>query len=102
MSEPPFDVVIHILPTERGVYQTRPIAQGIVDGPDGPIEVSLGIQQAVSRTGEIDEGPMTFGLTVGTKGLTIDVTDFLERIAKEYFRRDDPPPNTLEFKKRRP
>ena len=104
MPHPPFDVSIRVELKERGVNHVRPLAKGFVDGPSGrPVQVSLGVQSAVTRDGETDEShaPMRFGLSIGDQEMVIDVTDMLERIAREYFRRVDPPPRTLAFKRRR-
>ena len=104
MPHPPFDASIRIEQTERGFYQYRVLAKGFVDGPNGrAVRVSLGVQSPADKDGKIDEStvPMKFGLSIGEQGMVIDVTDMLERIAHEYFRRADPPPRTLEFKRRK-
>lgn len=63
MPEPSLDVAIHVEGQGRGVYKLRPLAGGIVDGPNGPFEVQLGIDEPIDESAPAQ--PMRFSILVG-------------------------------------
>ena len=99
MPKPPFDVMIHVGAKGRGVYKLQPLAEGHVDGPDGPVKVTLGINLPVEETSEPTLMELT--LFVGKQAVDIDVTDMMQRIAAELLRPDPRPTKTLEFKRKK-
>jgi hypothetical protein len=101
MPEPPFDVAVRVQLPQRGVYQSKEIARGIVDGPGGqPVDAGLAVQHSVaSEGGGITEGPAELAVSVGDRIFVVDITDLLERIANAYLRPDDDPPRVLKLER---
>lgn len=93
MPKPPFDVPIHcFLPPGPGIFRADLIAEGFLDGPDGPIKVMLGIDKPVVDGSP--ERPMQLVLLAGKHSANIDVTDMMQRIVNEP-RRIRPTPDEI-------